>query len=913
MARYVYFFGEGRAEGRRDLRILLGGKGADLAEMANIGIPVPPGFTITTEVCTYYSENQKTLPPQLEKEVMEGLTGVEKIMGSKFGDPEDPLLLSVRSGARVSMPGMMDTVLNLGLNDLTVKGLIKRSENERFAYDCYRRLVQMYGDVVLGLKPTQKEELDPFELIIEAKKRKKGVTLDIELDSRDLPELVAEFKDEIKKRIGRSFPSDPFEQLWGAIRAVLESWWNPRAIAYRRLNNIPQDWGTAVNVQAMIFGNMGENSATGVAFTRDPATGRDIFYGEYLKNAQGEDVVSGIRTPCPINVIQKGEGDLPSLEEEMPPAYSQLLEIRNKLEAHYKDMQDIEFTIQDGKLWLLQTRAGKRTGFASFKMAYDMHREGLIGKKEALMRLEPGGLNQLLRPIFDPEEKRKAIKEGRLLARGLNAGPGGASGRVAFNPHDAERLAKEGEVILVRIETSPEDIRGMSVASGILTQRGGMTSHAALVARQMGKVCIVGCSTLEIDYGSSQMRVNGKIIKEGDYLSLDGTTGEVMEGRLQTIPSEILQVLIQKSLGPEDSQTYQQYATIMSWADEFRRLGIRTNADRPLDAKIASAFGAEGIGLCRTEHMFFEGERIDVVREMILAEDRDGRERALSKLLPMQKEDFIAIFRVMGGKPVTIRTLDPPLHEFLPSEASEISKLASKMGVSESTLKAKVESLHETNPMLGHRGCRLGIVYPEITEMQARAIFEAACKVAKEGLEVRPEVMIPLVGEVKELKLQKEVVEGVAKKVFSEYGIEIPFEIGTMIEIPRACLTAGEIAKEAQFFSFGTNDLTQTTYGLSRDDQGKFLKDYLEASIWEVDPFQSLDEEGVGKLMEIGTKKGRQTRPELKVGICGEHGGDPKSIRFCHKIGLDYVSCSPFRVPIARLAAAQAALTSQSD
>ncbi|MCD5401415.1 pyruvate, phosphate dikinase [candidate division NPL-UPA2 bacterium] len=903
----VYFFGGGKAEGKAEMKNLLGGKGANLAEMTNLGIPVPPGFTISTEVCNLYYENDRQYPPGLKKEVKENLRKLEEVMGAKFGDKENPLLVSIRSGARVSMPGMMDTILNLGLNESTIQGLIAQTQDERFAYDCYRRFIQMYGDVVLGLKPEGKDEIDPFEAILEEMKKGKGVEQDMELEAEDLKELTIKFKAEIKKRLGLNFPEDPEEQLWGAMGAVFGSWNNPRAIAYREINNIPSEWGTAVNVQVMVFGNMQPDSGTGVAFTRDPATGEKQFYGEYLMNAQGEDVVAGIRTPHPINIAQKGESDLISLEEEMPDIYRQLEEIARKLDTHYRDMQDIEFTIQKGKLWMLQTRVGKRTGFAAFKMAVDMVREGLITKEEALLRVEPEQLNQLLRPIFDPQEKRKALQEGKLLAKGLNAGPGAATGRIVFNAPDAEEWEKKGEeVILVRIETSPEDIRGMSAARGILTARGGMTSHAALVARQMGKVCVAGCEALRIDYRRREMVVKEEMVKEGDYVSIDGTTGEVILGKIKTVPSEVLQV-IEGTLKAEESSIYRDYADMMSWADEVRRLGVRTNADLPGQAKTAVAFGAEGIGLCRTEHMFFEGERIDSVREMILAGDKEGREKALSKLLPLQREDFKGLFRVMDGMPVIIRTLDPPLHEFLPHSQKAIAELAGKMNISPEKLETKIESLREANPMLGHRGCRLGIVYPEITAMQARAIFEAACEVAREGIKVIPEVMIPLVGHIKELKMQREVVDRVAQEVMASSGVELEYMVGTMIELPRACLTADEIAEEADFFSYGTNDLTQTTFGLSRDD-AKFLPDYLEADIWEEDPFQALDQEGVGRLIRLGVEGGRKTKPSLEVGICGEHGGEPSSVEFCHRVGMDYVSCSPYRVPIARLAAAQASL-----
>jgi pyruvate,orthophosphate dikinase len=913
MPKYVFFFGEGKADGNAGMKDLLGGKGANLAEMTNLGIPVPSGFTISTEVCGYYEKHRGGYPSELEKEVEASLAKTEGVMGSRFGDSENPLLLSVRSGAARSMPGMMDTILNLGLNDKTVQGLAKRTGDERFAYDCYRRFVAMYGDVVLGLKPEGKDEQDPFEVILEAKKVARRVHYDHELSAQDLNELVQSYKKEIKKKVGADFPEDPKAQLWGAIGAVFRSWNNPRAIAYRELNAIPGDMGTAVNVQAMVFGNMGKTSGTGVAFTRDPASGADVFFGEYLMNAQGEDVVAGIRTPQPINKRQKGGKDVPSLEEEIPAVYQQLDEIRTKLDRHYRDMQDIEFTIQQGKLWMLQTRSGKRTGLAALRIAVDMVRQGLISKEEALLRVEPDQLNQVLRPIFDPQEKRKAIDEGKLIAHGLNAGPGAASGKVVFNAPDAEEWAGRGEpVLLVRIETSPEDIRGMNAAQGILTARGGMTSHAALVARQMGRVCVAGCGALNIDYKKRQIKVDSHTIKEGDFLSIDGTTGEVIIGKIPTRPSEILQVLIEKSLKPEASEIYRYYAELMSWADEIRRLGVRTNADKPDQAEIAIAFGAEGIGLCRTEHMFFEGDRIDAVREMILADDKAGREKALAKLLPMQKEDFKGIFQAMGERPVTIRTLDPPLHEFLPHTHEEIAGLARKMGVTAEKLQAKVDALHEANPMLGHRGCRLGIVYPEITAMQAQAIFEAACEKAKEGIKVRPEVMIPLVGDVRELANQRKVVDEKAHEVFARYQVQVEYKVGTMIEVPRGALTADHVAQEAEFFSFGTNDLTQTTYGISRDDAGKFLNAYLEADIWEADPFEKLDRAGVGQLMAIAVNKGRAARSDLKIGICGEHGGEPSSVEFCHEVGLNYVSCSPYRVPIARMAAAHAALKERS-
>ena len=897
--KYVYSFGDGKAEGKASMRELLGGKGAGLHEMTRIGAPVPPGFTITTEVCTYFYEHRRQYPKGLEADVAQALARVEKIMGRKFGDAENPLLVSVRSGARESMPGMMDTVLNLGLNDRTVEALAKRTRNPRFAYDSYRRFVQMYGDVVLGLKPVEKTERDPFEVILERKKEARRARFDTDLTAKDLKELVGEFKAEIKKRLGKDFPDDPKEQLWGAIGAVFGSWNNDRAIAYRQLYRIPHDWGTAVNVQTMVFGNMGEECATGVAFTRDPATGEKRFYGEFLVNAQGEDVVAGIRTPRPIA----------ELKEVMPKPYADLDRIRKALEGHYKEMQDIEFTIEHSKLWMLQTRNGKRTGFAAVRIAVDMVDEKIISKEQALMRIEPDQLNQLLRPIFDPKEKEQMAREGKILAKGLPAGPGAATGKVVFHAEDAEAWKKRGEqVILCRIETSPDDIRGMDAAQGILTARGGMTSHAALVARQMGKVCVVGCEALNIDYGRREMRVADVILKEGDWASVDGTTGEVMRGQIQTFPSEVLQVLLSGTLQPKASRVYQQFSKLIKWADDVRKLGIRTNTDQPDQAKVAKAFGAEGIGLCRTEHMFFGGERIRAVQEMILAEDLAGRRQALAKLLPMQKEDFKGILDIMGNLPVTIRTLDPPLHEFLPKTEEDIVELGQTMGVPVEHLKEKVESLHEFNPMLGHRGCRLGISFPEITEMQARAIFEAACELRKEGKNPFPEVMIPLVATQKELKLQRDIVERVAQESMKKYGVKVRYMIGTMIELPRACLMAGEIAREAEFFSFGTNDLTQTGLGLSRDDAGKFLPSYVAQGIYPEDPFVSIDEGGVGELMRIGIERGRKVRKDLEIGICGEHGGDPRSVAFCHRVGLDYVSCGAFRVPIAKLAAAQAAL-----
>ena len=897
--KFVYSFGAGKAEGKASMRGLLGGKGAGLHEMTRIGVPVPPGFTITTEVCTHYYKHRRQYPKGLERDVMKALSRVEKIIGRGFGDPLNPLLVSVRSGARASMPGMMDTVLNLGLNDRTVQGLVAQMQDPRSAYDCYRRFVQMYGDVVLGLKPREKEQRDPFEVILERKKKARRVRFDTELSADDLKELVAEFKAEIKAKLGKEFPEEPQEQLWGAIGAVFGSWNNDRAIAYRQLYHIPHNWGTAVNVQTMVFGNMGERCATGVAFTRNSATGEKRFNGEFLVNAQGEDVVAGTRTPRPIA----------ELKEVMPKGYRELEQICGILEKHYKEMQDTEFTIENDRLWLLQTRAGKRTGFAAVRIAMDMVEERIISKEQALLRIEPDQLNQLLRPIFDQEDKERAAKEGRILARGLPAGPGAAAGRIVFHAEDAEAWKKRGErVILCRVETSPDDIRGMDAAQGILTARGGMTSHAALVARQMGKICVVGCEAVNIDYAGREMHIDGSVLKEGDWISVDGGTGEVIKGELKTLPSEVLQVLIGRTLEPKASRIYQQFARLMKWADGTRKIGVRTNTDQPDQARVAMAFGAEGIGLCRTEHMFFEGKRIDAVREMILAEDEAGRRRALKKLLPMQKEDFKGILEIMGSLPVTIRTLDPPLHEFLPKTEAEIVELARIMSIPIETLKNKVDVLHEFNPMLGHRGCRLAISYPEITEMQAQAIFEAACELRLEGKNPFPEVMIPLVSSRQELHAQREIVERAARDAMKRYGVRVRYLIGTMIELPRACLVADEIAQEAEFFSFGTNDLTQTCLGLSRDDAGKFLPSYVLHGILPEDPFVSIDRDGVGALMRLGVQKGRKVRRDLEIGICGEHGGDPKSVAFCHEIGLDYVSCSAYRVPIAKLAAAQAAL-----
>jgi pyruvate,orthophosphate dikinase len=897
--KHVYFFGAGEAEGNAEMKNLLGGKGANLCEMTNLGIPVPPGFVITTEVCTHYQKHEGEYPEGLRIDVRNALHKVEDIMGTKFGDPSNPLLLSVRSGARASMPGMMDTVLNLGLNDTTVQAIIKRTDNPRFAYDSYRRFVAMYGDVVMGLKPESKTDEDPFEVILHQKKKEKGVELDTELDADDLKDLVARFKKAIKEQLGQDFPEDPYDQLWGSIGAVFGSWNNERAVEYRRIYKIPSSWGTAVNVQAMVFGNTGEESGTGVCFTRDPASGENRFYGEFLMNAQGEDVVAGIRTPLQID----------KLEAINKNAYQLLVDIYKKLEKHYRDMQDMEFTIQDRRLWMLQTRVGKRTGLAAIKIAVDMVDEGLIDKKEALLRIEPEQLNQLLVPVFDPADKKKALDSGRQLAKGLNAGPGGATGRVVFSAPDAVAWKKKGEnVILVRIETSPEDIKGMNAAQGILTAQGGMTSHAALVARQMGKVCVAGCGALNINYAKGQIEVGGKTIKEGDWLSIDGTTGEVLEGKIKTKPPEVVQVLHDKTMQPEESESYQLFSKLMTWGDEFRKLGVRTNADQPDQSSKAVAFGAEGIGLCRTEHMFFGGDRIKAVRQMILSEDKAGREEALEKLLPMQREDFIGIFRAMQHRPVTVRLLDPPLHEFLPHTEQEIAEIAKEMGVSVDKIKQRNAALHEFNPMLGHRGCRLGVTYPEVYEMQVRAIIEAACQVKKEGVDVHPEIMIPLTGHRREMEIMEELSRRVADEVVKKSGIKVEYLVGTMIELPRACLVADQIAKNAEFFSFGTNDLTQTTYGLSRDDVRNFLPTYLERDIYKIDPFVSIDQEGMGQLLEMAVKKGRGERADLKVGICGEHGGEPDSVEFCHRQGFNYVSCSPFRVPIARLAAARAVL-----
>jgi pyruvate, orthophosphate dikinase len=909
MSRLTYFFGAGRADGDASMKDLLGGKGANLAEMSRIGLPIPAGFTITTEVCAYFTAHGGKYPQSLDPAVLASLKHVEKAMGKGFGDPAKPLLVSVRSGARASMPGMMDTVLNIGLNDETVKGLAGGG-NERFAYDCYRRLVQMYGDVVLGLKPEDDTSPDPFETVINARKHARGIAKDTELDVDDLKFLVAEFKRLIKQEKGVDFPERPYDQLWGAIDAVFKSWNNRRAIEYRRINSIPDEWGTAVNVQAMVFGNIGWDSGTGVAFTRNPATGENVFYGEYLLNAQGEDVVAGIRTPQPINKAQRGESELKSLEEEMPDVYPQILEVRDKLETHFKDMQDLEFTIERGRLWVLQTRSGKRTGLASLRIAFDLYERGLIDKDTTLLRIEPEQLNHILRPVFDSREKERAKEEKRVIACGLNAGPGAASGQVVFSAAQVREVAQiRGlPVILVREETSPEDVGGMSMAQGILTARGGMTSHAALVARQLGKVCIVGCETMAIDYEARQMTVGNHVIKEGDYLSIDGTTGEVILGKVATIASEIERVLIEKSLAPSESAIYRLYKAVMDWSDDYRRLGVRANADQPDQASVAIAFGCEGIGLCRTEHMFFAPDRINKVREMIVAASTAERRHALAKIEPLQREDFKRIFQVMAGKPVTIRLLDPPLHEFLPKTEEEAEAAAREIGTTKQEIMEKSSALFEFNPMLGLRGCRLGILYPEIYDMQVKAIIEAACDLVAEGIDVVPEIMVPLVGDARELSFIRERAEKVATDVMRERKVALEYLIGTMIEIPRACVTADEVAKVAEFFSFGTNDLTQMTYGLSRDDAGPVIRKYIDQGIMKRDVFESIDQAGVGGLMRLAVEKGRATRKGIKLGICGEHGGEPSSIYFCEELGLDYVSCSPFRVPVARLAAARATL-----
>ncbi len=897
MTKHVYTFGAGKAEGKADMKNLLGGKGANLAEMNLIGVPVPPGFTITTEVCTMYNQvgKEKTFET-IKAEVQAAMALVEELTGTKFGDSVNPCLMSVRSGARASMPGMMDTILNLGMNDDAVEGIAKKSGNPRFAWDSYRRFVQMFGDVVLELKPASKEEIDPFEEIIEELKEEKGIHLDTDFTTDDLKELVRRFKKAVKDRTGKDFPTNAWEQLWGSVEAVFKSWNNPRAVLYRRLEQIPDEWGTAVNVQAMVFGNMGNNSGTGVCFSRDAGTGEDVFNGEYLINAQGEDVVAGIRTPQEITIEGSrkwaalqgvSEADraakYPSLEEYMPEIYRQLNETQQKLEDHYSDMQDMEFTIQEGKLWLLQTRNGKRTGAAMVKIACDMLREGRIDEKKALNRIDAGKLDELLHPIFD----KAAIKAAKVLAKGLPASPGAATGQVVFF---ADEAAKYPASILVRVETSPEDLEGMHIARGILTARGGMTSHAAVVARGMGKCCVSGAGAVKVNYKTRVMTIDGKEFREGDWISLNGSTGEVYEGKVAT----------------KDPDLSGDFGLIMDLAKKYTRMAVRTNADTPNDAKIARDFGAQGIGLCRTEHMFFEGERIKAMREMILSTTEADRRKALEKLLPYQREDFEGILEAMAGYGVTIRLLDPPLHEFVPHEEANQKEMAAEMGITPEKVKALVDDLHEFNPMLGHRGCRLGNTYPEITEMQARAIIEAAVNLKLKGVDARPEIMIPLVGTVKELKMQTEIVHATAKKVFAEKNATCEYLVGTMIEVPRAAVTADLIAEDAEFFSFGTNDLTQMTFGYSRDDAGKFLPVYIEKGILKNDPFQILDQEGVGQLVRMGVEKGRSVKPKLKVGICGEHGGEPSSVKFCDSVGMDYVSCSPYRVPIARVAAAQA-------
>jgi len=901
----VYTFGAGQAEGKADMKNLLGGKGANLAEMNLIGVPVPAGFTITTETCVEYNKQGKEKVTELLRDdVVNAVRHIENIMNARFGDSQNPLLVSVRSGARVSMPGMMDTVLNLGLNDEVVQGMVAKTGNPRFVWDSYRRFVQMYGDVVLGLKPEKKEDIDPFEEIIEQVKHEKGVANDLALATEDLMELVRRFKAAVKDRTGHNFPADPWVQLWGAIYAVFDSWDNPRAQLYRKMNNISAEWGTAVNVQSMVYGNMGNDCATGVAFTRDAGTGENLFNGEFLVNAQGEDVVAGIRTPQQITVEgsrrwaklqgiseQERASKYASLEEVMPDVYKHLDDIQHKLEAHYRDMQDLEFTIQNNRLWLLQTRNGKRTGAAMVKIAMDLLAEGAIDEKTALLRCEAAKLDELLHPVFDKE----ALKKVKVLAKGLPASPGAATGKIVFFADEAESIVaadKKAKVVLVRIETSPEDLAGMYAAQGILTARGGMTSHAAVVARGMGKCCISGAGQLKIDYRARTLTVDGVTYKEGDWISLNGSTGEVLDGQVPT----------------RDADLSGDFGKLMDLCDKLTKMKVRTNADTPHDSQVARNFGAQGIGLCRTEHMFFDGERIKAVREMILAETEEGRRKALAKLLPMQREDFEGIFTAMNGLPVTVRLLDPPLHEFVPHEDDNQAEMAAEMGIDAKRVKEIVDSLHEVNPMLGHRGCRLGNTYPEITEMQARAIIEAALNVQDKGIVPVPEIMIPLIGTKAEFVMQEQLIRATAEKVFAERGKRVHYLVGTMIEIPRAALVADTVAEAAEFFSFGTNDLTQMTFGYSRDDIGKFLPIYLEKGLLKHDPFQVLDQEGVGQLVEMGTRKGRSSRPDLKVGICGEHGGEPSSVKFCHRVGMNYVSCSPFRVPIARLAAAQAAV-----
>ena len=897
--KYVYTWGNNKADGDGSMKALLGGKGANLAEMTRIGLPVPPGFTITTEVCTYYYDNKRTYPAALQSQVESGVSNMEKIMGTKFGDTQKmPLLLAVRSGARDSMPGMMDTILNLGLNDDTVLAVVKATNNERFAWDCYRRFIQMYGDVVMGVQKRAGEDHDPFESVIEHLKDERHGNHNIDdtaLTVEDYKELVLRFKALVKERTGKAFPNNPWDQLKGAVGAVFGSWMNDRAIVYRRKYGIPAEWGTAVNVQAMVFGNTGENSGSGVAFTRDPATGEKVFYGEFLINAQGEDVVAGVRTPEPVAELKK----------QLPKAYAELEIVRKRLESHFKDVQDFEFTVQDGKLFMLQTRNGKRTGVAAVRFAVEMEKEKLIDWETAVTRVPADQLDQVLAPIFD----HAAIKSAKEIAKGLPAGPGAASGKVYFNADRAAYAASKGEkVLLVRNETSPEDLRGMIAAEGILTAKGGVSSHAALVARQMGKVCICGAAALHIDYKSKELTVAGMTFKEGDYLSIDGTSGTVYAGEVPTAPSEIIQGLLHGNKSAQKSGTYQNFVKLMNWCSKVTRLQVRTNADNPEQTANAVNFGATGIGLCRTEHMFFEGDRIDAMREMIIAENTDDRKTALAKLLPYQRQDFIGMFKELKGMPATIRLLDPPLHEFLPHDHAAQNELAQKLNISPDKISQRVKELHEFNPMLGHRGCRLGISFPEITEMQARAIFEAAAEVQKKGIKVKPEVMIPLVGFDKELQLQLDIVHRVAAEVQKEKKVKLSYLVGTMIEVPRGALTADSIAKDAQFFSFGTNDLTQTTLGMSRDDSGSFLPHYAEMEIVKKNPFATIDQSGVGQLMEIAVVKGRATRPDIKLGICGEHGGDPDSVKYCHKLGLTYVSCSPFRVPVARLAAAQAAI-----
>lgn len=897
--KFVYDFGN-KTDGDATQRSLLGGKGANLAEMARIGLPVPPGFTITTEVCTYFYANKRSYPKALEEQVRASVALTEKQLGKKLGDLKKPLLLSVRSGARDSMPGMMDTILNLGLNDETVEALATSSGNARFAWDCYRRFIQMYGDVVMGVQKLPGEEHDPFEHIIDSYKeelfpKEKGEIDDNRLNVSHVKELVSRFKALVKKRAGSDFPSCPWEQLWGSVGAVFGSWMNDRANVYRRKYGIPASWGTAVNVQAMVFGNSGKKSGSGVGFTRDPATGEKVLYGEFLTNAQGEDVVAGVRTPRPVAQLKRA----------LPKAFKGLVAVQKRLEKHFKDMQDFEFTIEDEKLFMLQTRNGKRTGIAAVRIAAEMVKERLIDWKTAIKRVPAEQLDQVLSPVFDAA----AVKKATFLCKGLPAGPGAASGRIFLNAEKAVEEAKKGPVLLTRVETSPEDLRGMIAAGGILTSRGGVSSHAALVARQMGKVCVCGAADLEVNYKARTVKVAGKTYKEGDYLSINGTSGEVFAGELKTAPSEIIQVLVDKKLDPKKSRDFQNFSKLMNWCEKATKMTVRTNADSPSQVANAVAFGASGIGLCRTEHMFFEGKRIDAMREMILAEDEGARRKALRKMLPSQRKDFQGIFKALQGKPATIRLLDPPLHEFLPHDAAAQRDLAKKLGVPLASIKKRVEDLHEFNPMLGHRGCRLGISYSEVTEMQAQAIIEAAILVKQSGIDVNPEIMVPLVGFPRELELQVEVIHQTAKKVFAAKGAKVKYMVGTMIEIPRAALVADEIAKTAQFFSFGTNDLTQTTMGMSRDDSGSFLPNYTELDIISANPFASVDQSGVGQLMEIAVKKGKSKRRAIKLGICGEHGGDPDSVKFCHKIGLNYVSCSPFRVPTARLAAAQAAVS----